>query len=192
MKEVRIVLWALVLIALVGGGVVLWQKNRGDGSLVSIGGAFTLTDTKGERFTEADLKGKPYAMFFGFTHCPDVCPTTLWEMTTHLKALGDDGDRLNMVFVGVDHERDTPEHLGTYLSAFDDRIIGLSGTEEQIARMAKTYRIFFERVEDASGDILYNHSAQVLLFKANGQFKSTIAYEERAETAFEKLKLLVD
>jgi len=172
--------------------IVLWQKNRGDGSLVSIGGAFTLTDTKGERFTEADLKGKPYAMFFGFTHCPDVCPTTLWEMTTHLKALGDDGDRLNMVFVGVDHERDTPEHLGTYLSAFDDRIIGLSGTEEQIARMAKTYRIFFERVEDASGDILYNHSAQVLLFKANGQFKSTIAYEERAETAFEKLKLLVD
>ena len=192
MKSVRIVLWLLVLIAFAGAAVLFWQKGRPEGgSLISIGGPFEMTDTAGKRFTEADLKGKPTAMFFGFTHCPDVCPTTMWEMTTYLKSLGSDGDKLNVVFVGVDSERDTPEHLATYLSAFDERIIGLSGTEDQIAKMAKAYRVFYKRTTNQDGDVLYDHSASVFLFKADGSFKSTIAYGENPETAMDKLKLLI-
>lgn len=193
MKPVRIVLWVLVALALVGTGLLYWQKNHSDVDLgFSIGGPFTMTDTKGQVFTEASLKGKPYAMFFGFTHCPDVCPTTLWEMTIFLKQLGTDGDKLNVVFVGVDHERDTPEHLATYLSAFDDRMIGLSGTETQIAHMAKAYRIYYKRTVNDDDDVLYDHSASIYLFEANGDFKSTIAQGENPEIALEKLKLLIN
>jgi protein SCO1/2 len=106
-----------------------------------IGGAFELTDQDGRRVTEKDLVGKPIAIFFGFTYCPDICPSTLLELSNWLKALDTDADKLNVVFISVDSERDTPEQLKLYLSSFDPHIRGFTGNEEQIKKVTEAYRV---------------------------------------------------
>lgn len=131
------------------------------------------------------------AMFFGFTYCPDVCPTTLSRLSALMEKLDSDADKLQLVLVSVDPERDTPPVLKEYLRAFDPRFVGLSGTSEQLAAMAKNYRIFYEKVPDASGGYTMNHSAGIYLFDAAGQFTSTIDREESDEVAIAKLKRLL-
>ena len=118
---------------------------------VPIGGPFRLTSHEGKPFTEADLKGKPFVVFFGFTHCPEVCPTTLYDLTQDMAALGKDGENLQAAFITVDPERDTPELMKTYLSSFDPRIVGLTGTEEEIAAAARTYKIYYRKVPTDGG-----------------------------------------
>ncbi|MCO0638367.1 SCO family protein, partial [Lutimaribacter sp. EGI FJ00014] len=130
--------------------------------VADVGGPFTLTDETGKTVTEADLLGKPSAIFFGFTFCPDVCPTTLYEMSGLIDKLGQDADRVNWVFVSVDWQRDGPEELREYLNAFDERIRGFSGTEEQIETVTKAYKVFYERVPTEDGDdYTINHTASV-------------------------------
>ena len=119
-------------------------------SALAIGGPFTLVDTHGAVVTQRDFLGKPSAIFFGYTHCPDVCPTTLLDLTELMKAMGADADKLNVAFVTVDPDRDTPAQLADYLSSFDPRIRGLTGTEAQIAAAAKAYHVYYARVPDAA------------------------------------------
>ncbi|UZO94568.1 SCO1/SenC family protein (plasmid) [Roseomonas mucosa] len=155
-----------------------------------IGGPFSLTDHRGRTVTEADFRGRPMAVFFGFTHCPDVCPTTLGDMTALIEALGPDAERIHWLFVSVDWERDTPEALAGYLEAFDRRIIGLSGTEAQIAEAARSFRVYYRRVPLEGGGYTMDHSASVFLLDAAGRFAGTIDNKEGQEVALEKLRML--
>ena len=139
----------LTLKLLAGAGLVLAAgckpKPQADAGGVRLGGPFQLVDTHGRTFTDADLKGAPYAIFFGFTYCPEVCPTTLTALTTELKALGPDADKLKVIYVTIDPERDTPKQMREYLSMFDPRIIGLSGTPQQVAKIGKEYGVYTRR-----------------------------------------------
>ena len=157
----------------------------------TIGGPFTLTDHKGQRVTEAVLAGKPYAIFFGYTHCPDVCPTTLQDMSGWLTALGPDADKLTMVFVTVDPARDTPAALGDYLKAFDPRILGLTGSEAEIANMLAAYRVYARQSEAKGGDYVMDHTAAIYLMDRAGDLKTLIGYGEKSEPSLAKLKELI-
>lgn len=204
MRIVRIVLWALVLVlgATVAGVYVgktffateplvasngiaaAFNRSRYDDA----GGPFTLTDVNGNTVTEKDLEGKPRVMFFGFTHCPDVCPTTMLDAAGWLKKLGDDAGKLEIVFVTVDPERDTPEVLKQYLGAFDDRIIGLTAADpETIAKVAKEYRISFEKVPLSNGSYTMNHTADALLFDRDGTFAGFIPFLPQSMRQNEKV-----
>lgn len=155
-----------------------------------IGGPFSLTDHRRRAVTEADFRGRPMAVFFGFTHCPDVCPTTLGDMTALIEALGPDADRLHWLFVSVDWERDTPEALAGYLEAFDPRIVGLSGTEAQVAQAARSFRVYYRRVPTEGGGYTMDHSASVFLLDAAGRFAGTLDSKESREVALEKVRML--
>lgn len=159
--------------------------------VATVGGPFTLTGTDGQEVTEKDLAGKPSAVFFGFTFCPDVCPTTLFELTNMMEQLGSDADKINFVFISVDAGRDGPEEMKQYLESFDERIIGLTGTEDQIDVVTKAYKVYHARVPIDDGDYTMDHTASVLLMDANGQFFGTLAYEEATDVMLAKLKRLV-
>jgi protein SCO1/2 len=193
----RIVTAAIIACLVLGvagiAAMLMWPKTvRTAVNLVSpIGGPFTLTTQAGEKLSDTDLKGKPFAVVFGFTRCPEVCPTTLWEMTQALKALGPDADKLRMLFISVDPTRDTPEFLARYLQSFDKHITGLTGTEAEIAAVGKEYRIYYEKVPTDDGDYTMNHTATIFLMDAEGQFTGTIAYGEDMEMRLRKLRRLI-
>ena len=195
MKTIRIALWSIVALVAVALGALTFQATRGPQAVTGvadIGGPFTLVNQRGETVTRDDLIGHPHALFFGYTFCPDVCPTTLWELSQHMAALGDEADDLKVVFVSVDPERDTPEALARYISAFDERIIGLTGTREAIDETVNAYRAYYKiHPRDEQGDILIDHTATTYLFDEDGGFAGTIAYQESADTAKAKLKRLV-
>jgi protein SCO1 len=156
-----------------------------------VGGAFNLTDQDGRRVTEQDLLGKPSMVFFGFTSCPDVCPSTLLEITNWLGQLGADGDRLNVVFVSVDSEQDTPERMKLYLSSFDPRIRGFVGTEAQIEKITDGYGVRYKRVARTDGGYTYTHSVLVYLMDSHGRYVSFLRYEEPDAEAVAELRRLI-
>jgi len=157
----------------------------------SPGGSFELTDHNGRPFASTALAGRPHAIFFGFTHCPDVCPTTLLEMSNNLASLGADADRLRVVFVSVDPERDTPERLREYLSAFDPRIIALTGSEPQIAAAAKGWGAFYSKVPEDNGTYTIAHSAYVYLMDADNRLVDTLGFQENEPEQLTKLRRLL-
>ena len=165
-------------------------NSSGTASRVPIGGPFQLTDQDGKPFSSDSLKGKPFALFFGFTHCPEVCPTTLYDLTQDLEALGKDADRMNVVFVTVDPEQDTPELMKTYLSSFDPRIIGLTGTPDEIAAAAKAYRVYYKKVPTESGYTM-DHTATIFLMDGQGDFSGASNFQEAQDIRREKLRKLV-
>lgn len=197
MKLFRYGLWAAIFIlgAFLAYSTVNWtmQNNGGGGSTgrADIGGPFSAVRTDGQAITHADLKGRPHALFFGFTHCPDVCPTTLYEGSQWLKELGDDGDDVDIYFVTVDPERDTVEVLSDYLSAFDPRIKGITGSREQISQIIKKWRVFAQKVPTEDDDYTMNHTATTFLMNSKGEFVRTIAYGEDSKVAVDKLRKLV-
>ena len=155
----------------------------------SIGGPFTLVNQDGATVTERDFAGKPYLMFFGFTPCPDVCPTTLQQISDVLAALGPKADALKVAFVSVDPERDTPDSLKTYLSSFDPRIVGLTGSPEQVAAAVKTFRAYAKKVPSQGGDYTMEHTALVYLMDARNGFVGAVNLNRpAAETAAELSK----
>lgn len=160
-------------------------------SLIKIGGPFSLIDMNGKPVTEKSLLGKPTAIFFGFTYCPEVCPTTLTDMTAWLNMLGPDADKLNVVFVSVDPERDKPEQLRLYLSNFDPHIRGLTGTPDAVAKAAKAYRIYYQKVPQEGGGYTIDHSSSVYLFDAQGQFVAPIPYQSPPDRAVSQLRALL-
>jgi len=153
-----------------------------------IGGAFTLVDDTGVTVTEKTLAGKPYAMYFGYTFCPDVCPTTLLDMSRWIKKLGPDAEKLNYVFVSIDPERDTPKLMHTYLSSFDRHIRGFTGTPEQIA---KEYRVYYKKIPTDDGGYVMDHSAVIYLMSENDRLVTVIPYQEDDASVLAKLENLV-
>ena len=194
MRQLRIVLWIAVALALLAGGYLLINPKRQTPStntieLARMGGPFTLVGSEGQPFSSAKLNGKPYALFFGFTHCPDVCPTTLARLVKLRQQVG--GERpFEIVFVTVDPERDGPAEVGKYTELFDSPILGLTGSPAQIDQVKKQFGIFSEKVEQPGGDYSVNHTSTVLLFDRSGKFGGTIAPEEQDDAAIAKLKMV--
>lgn len=202
LKIIRYSAWgAVVLVAFAAAAITLgWWRVDGPGRpgsgtavstpLADVGGAFTSTDHTGRKVSQADYLGKPTLVFFGFTHCPEVCPTTLFELTTLLGKLGPEADKLNILFVSVDPERDTPAQLSLYLQSFDPRIVGLSGTQEEVDAALKAYKAYAKRVPTQDGYTM-DHTASVYLMDAQGRFRSLIDYHEEQDSALAKVKLLL-
>ncbi|MEM9329834.1 MAG: SCO family protein [Pseudomonadota bacterium] len=196
MKTLRIVLWCMVaLISGVAG--YLWLSDKQSTqvayqSTVKIGGPFELINHNGEPVTEAILKDRRHAIFFGFTHCPDICPTTLLQAAGWLKDLGPDAEKLDFYFVTVDPERDTPEVMKDYVSAFDPRITGITGTQKAVSKALKDYKVYANRVELEDDDYTMDHSAFVMLFRTDGSFQGTISFDEQDDIAIAKLRRLVE
>jgi protein SCO1/2 len=157
---------------------------------IDIGAPFVLTSHDGTTFdSRTELAGRPYAIFFGFTNCPDICPTTLLDMTNQLSGLGPDGDRLKVLFVSVDPERDTPAHLARYLSSFDPRITGLTGPPGEIRKVAHAFRVRYRKVPSGN-DYTMDHTASVFLFDAGGRFTATLDFQEPQAAQRAKLQAL--
>lgn len=146
----------------------------------AVGGPFSLVSHEGRPFTEKDVAGAPFIVFFGFTHCPDVCPTAMFELTAVLKAAGPRADRVRALFISVDPERDTPELLKTYLESFDPRIVGLTGTPEQVAAAAKAYRAYFRKVS-AGESYTMDHTAGIYLMDSQGRFVRLLDMNKKAD-----------
>ncbi len=164
-----------VLSAFVAGALtltaVLWIMVPGNVTQPSnVGGPFELIDQNGRTITDRDFIGKPFIVFFGFTHCPDICPTTLFELSEVLNRLGPDAEKTAVLFVTVDPERDTPATLKDYLSSFHLRIFGLTGNAEQIAAIEREYRVYAKKVPLKDGNYTMDHTAVVYLMDKNGRF----------------------
>jgi protein SCO1/2 len=184
----RLILWVLVAVVAVGATVLYF--TRPPVRLAVTGTPFTLESTKGGTFTEQNLKGTPSLVFFGYTFCPDVCPTTMAESVAWRQELGVTADQLRTIFVTVDPERDTLPVLGEYLAGYDEDVIGLVGTPEQTEAAKAAFGALSEK---ASEDEFYlvNHTASVFLIDDDGTFEGTIAYGEDRETAIAKIKKLI-
>jgi protein SCO1/2 len=193
---VRILIWILVALALAGFAYLLLRPpyesaaRQTPVTQASFGAPFMLVGADGQPFSSSRLAGKPYAMFFGFTHCPDVCPTTLARLVKLRKELGRGEESLNIVFVTVDPDRDEPQQVGTYEQAFGGRVIALTGSPAQIDKVKKDFGIFSQKAPDDSGGYTVDHTATVLLFDRGGDFAGTISPEEQDAPALDKLKRL--
>ena len=194
MRRVRIILWVLVAIALAGFAYVLLSRPQAAPSSAatitrsSFGGPFTLVGSDGQPFPSSRLDGKPYAVFFGFTHCPDVCPTMLARLVKLRKELGKGEEAFNIVFVSVDPERDGPAQVGTYENAFGGPVIALTGSPAQIEQVKKQYGIFSAKAPDGQGGYSVDHTSTALLFDRNGDFVATVSPEEQDAPVVDKLK----
>lgn len=200
LKALRHGLWVVVALMVIGLGTwVALREPPAPAPAAStqlkpvggIGGPFSLVDQKGHPFTQADLLGHPNLLFFGYTFCPDVCPTTLLEAEGWMKALGADADRLHVIFVTVDPERDTPEKLKDYLASFDPRFIGLSGPRDKIDEIIKDYRVFARKVEGKGGDYTMDHTAAVYMVDPQGRFVGIINFQEETAKAMTKIRRLL-
>ena len=185
---------AVVILAAVLVGCGLAGCDRAatpSASSVKLGGPFALIDAEGRPVTDRSLLGKPTAIFFGFTYCPEVCPTTLAELTAALKALGPQGDALNVVFVSVDPARDTPAQMKAYLANFDPRIQGFTGSAAAVDAAVKAYRIYRKTVPIEGGGYTVDHSSAVYLFDKTGRFVEPIAYGAPHRRVVDRLRRLV-
>ncbi|MFB2550782.1 SCO family protein [Ensifer soli] len=197
MKTLRIVLWLAVAVVALGIGWMTFQATRPPVSATGgpFGVPFTLVAQNGAPITQEAFTGKPSALFFGFTHCPEVCPTTLFELDGWLSKVDPDGTRLQAYFVSVDPERDTPEILGQYVSNVSKRITGISGPPDKVMEMVKGFRVYAKKVpldeKAPDGDYTMDHTASVFLLDAAGGFRGTIAYGENPDTAVKKLENLI-
>jgi protein SCO1/2 len=154
----------------------------------AVGGPFQLTDHDGKPISERDFKGRPFLVFFGFTHCPDVCPTTLFEVSEVLRALGSDAKDVRALFITVDPERDTPKVMRDYLSSFDPRIVGATGDADAIAAAEKSYRVYARKVPLDGGGYTMDHTALVYLMDKDGRFVAPFNIKRRPEEAAADLK----
>jgi protein SCO1/2 len=170
--------------------IVLWLTGgfRGMAATASIGGPFQLTDQAGQLVTDKTLQGKPTLMFFGFTHCPDICPTSLFEISEVLRAMGTDADRVNALFVSVDPERDTAPVMKDYLSSFDPHLKGLTGNPDAVAKVISDYRVYAKKVPLKDGDYTMDHTALIYLMDRNGKFVSPFNLKRKPEEAAADLK----
>jgi protein SCO1 len=154
----------------------------------AIGGPFALVDQNGKPFSDQDMKGKPYLVFFGFTHCPDICPTTLFEMSQLMKKLGPDADRAGALFITVDPGRDTPAILKDYLASFDPHLRGLTGDQAAIDQAIKDYRVYAKKVPLQGGDYTMDHTAIVYLMDKDGQFVAPFDLQRSADVEATELR----
>ncbi len=192
LKLVRLVAWSSIAILTAAMLYLLLAPKPDSGSGVAgIGGPFRLAAADGSTVDSEQLKGRPFALFFGFTHCPDVCPTSMLEITNDLNALGDLTKAFRVYFVTVDPARDTAALLKEYTGSFDPRIVGLVPKDEQeLAAMARSYRAIYRKVETPSGYTM-DHTATIYLMDAKGEFFGSLDSKETPEVRQSKLKRLI-
>jgi len=154
----------------------------------AIGGPFHLVDQNGTAVTDRDLKGRPFLVFFGYTHCPDICPTTLFELSQVLQKLGKDADRTAALFITVDPARDTPAALKDYLSNFDPHLRGLTGDQTAIDAAIKAYRVYAKKIPLDHGDYSMDHTAIVYLMDKEGRFVAPFNLKQTPERAAAQLR----
>ena len=198
-KLFRLVAW--VAVAAVGGlfiGLSVskpWQQQNAavasSTGIAAIGGPFQLTSHQGGTIDNAALAGKPYLAFFGFTHCPDVCPTTLYELSDLMNELGPVADQFNVLFFTVDPERDSQELLAQYMTAFDDRILALRGNRQETDAVVKAFAADARKVPLEGGEYTMDHTAGVYMMDAESQFVGTLDMHEPREIRLQKLRRLV-
>src|SRR5215470_13206592 len=172
-------------------GVIVFVGGRSGTSALqaaAIGGPFNLVDQNGQPFSDKDLKGKSFLVFFGFTHCPDVCPTTLFEISEIMRKLGPEADRMAALFISVDPERDTPEAMKDYLASFDPHVRGLTGDATALAAVARGYRVYYKKVPLEGDDYTMDHTAIVYLMDKDGQFVSPFNMKRTVEVAVGDLR----
>ena len=196
-------LWWLVGLVAFAAVVIFVVVARDDGRVATstdrlelkpiagMGGPFSLVDQHGAPFTEKSLEGKPTLLFFGYTFCPDVCPTTLLEVGLWMQQLGVDADQLRVVFITVDPERDTPEKLSAYLASFDPRFVGLSGPRAEIDKAIKAWRVYARKVEGKGGDYTMDHTAAVYMLDRQGRFVGLIKFQEEQKKVIPVLRRLL-
>ncbi len=165
------VLVAVGLLAWMGTGVIP-ESRRSSATSALVGGPFTLTTGQGETVTEKSYAGKYMLVYFGFTHCPDICPTGLLLIDNALDQLGDPAKRIVPLFITLDPERDTQEVVGNYISHFGNRLIGLTGTPAQVKQAADAYKVYYRKVmdEDRAGEYTIDHSGYIYLMGPDGQY----------------------
>ena len=156
-----------------------------------IGAPFTLIDHLGTPITQHAMKGTPAAVFFGFTHCPEICPTTLYELTNWIDMLGDEGKDLNVFFISVDPVRDTPQRMKKYLSRFSNRITGITGDPNEINKLTKAWYVYTNRVSLGDGEYTMDHTASIFLLRVDGSLHGTIDYKDTTNVALQKLRSLL-
>ena len=199
LRQVRLLLWALVALAALGAGALLLLRREEPPSGAAqqlqvqsnLGGPFTLTGGDGKPFASSRLAGKPYAIFFGFTRCGDVCPTTLGRLVSLREQAAGGAEALNIVFVTIDPANDGPKEVGQYAGLFNSPIIGLTGTPAQIDAVKKQFAIHAEPVPHAPAGKEMEHTGSVLLFDRNGDFVTTVASDEPDSAALEKFRRLI-
>jgi protein SCO1/2 len=175
----------------VGLTVVLWLLGGFAGTRTSAsigGGPFQLTDQTGQTITEKDMVGRPTIVFFGYTHCPDVCPTSLFEISEVLRAMGPDADRVNAYFITVDPERDTQETMKSYLSSFDPHLKGLTGDPAAVQKALSVFRVYAKKVPLKDGGYSMDHTALIYLMDRDGRFVSPFDLKRSPEAAAADLK----
>ena len=155
--------------------------------VADVGGPFTLTAHTGERISDQAFRGKFMLVAFGFTHCPDVCPAELQVMTAALDEMGPAGERVQPLFITIDPERDTADHLAGYMAYFHPRFIGLTGTPDEIASVAKAYHVWYQKVDGDSPDYVMDHTAIMYLMDPDGAFVQHFSFGTSADTLSEAL-----
>ncbi len=192
----RTAIWTTAGIVLVAVAVFFAVQRGEDGKAQrlqansKIGAPFELIDQNGEPITEKAMAGKPAMVFFGFTHCPDVCPTTLLETATWLGELGKEGETIQPFFITIDPERDTPEIMKAYVENFSDRVTGITGNPDKIAKLAEAWHVYHKKIPLDGGGYTMDHTASVFLVDSEGNFRGTIAFSENSDAALAKLKRL--
>jgi protein SCO1/2 len=197
MKTVRIILFVL---AAVMAGLFFWLWSSADNQQTALsdepfGVPFNLTRQDGAPISEQAFRGKPTALFFGFTNCPEICPTTVYELSGWMNKADPDKTKLQAYFISIDPERDTPKALGTYLTNVTDRVVGISGDPAKVEAMARGFKVYFKKVPSdpnkPDGDYTMDHTASVFLLDRQGRFTGTIAYGENPDVAEKKLENLI-
>lgn len=184
-----VLLLALAALAWFGPGLL---RERQSSSVFDIGGPFVLASSRGGSVDSRMLAGKPYAVFFGFTHCPEVCPTTLYDLSSTLTALGDAAKDFRVFFITVDPARDTVAAMKDYTSNFDPRIEALVPTEEELKQLATEFRVYYARVPTSDGGYTMDHTATVFLFDRTGRFAGTLSYDEAPDMRQAKIRKLLN
>ena len=194
LSRFRLLLWIVVGIAAVAGIYLSLNPpapqsgQSNETAMNAIGGPFTLTASDGKPFTSSRLSGRPAAIFFGFTHCPDVCPTTLARLANLRRKLGQGEDSFSIVFISVDPERDRPKDIANYLTLFDTPIVGLTGSPAQIDQVKRQFGVYSAKVQQPGGGYSVDHTATVFLMDRNGKFVATLAPDEGNDPALDKLR----
>ncbi len=175
-------------------GLALQDSPRGVASSVlgsAIGGPFDLVDQNGNKVANTDLEGKWLLVYFGYTHCPDACPTALNDIALALDDLGPKRGEVRPVFITVDPERDTPQVLKDYVASFDAPILALTGTPEEIARAAKSYRVYYAKHPEPGGDYSMDHSSVIYVMDPKGRFTASFTHQSTPQEIAERLKKLL-
>ena len=185
-----VIVAAFVGSLVIGLMVMLWALGgtRSIATPAAIGGPFQLTDQTGQTVTDKEMQGRPTLIFFGFTHCPDVCPTSLFEISEVLRAMGQDADRVNAYFISVDPERDTADAMKDYLSSFDPHLKGLTGPPQDLAKVISEYRVYAKKVPLKDGDYTMDHTALVYLMDREGKFVAPFNLKRTPDEAATDLK----